>query len=67
MIKVSILTLIIIFLRECIERKDVQAKYVKSQDQAADIFSKPLKQEDFVKFKNLLGVTGSSLRGGVGS
>ena len=43
MIKVSILTLIIIFVRECIERKDVQAKYVKSHDQAVDIFTRPLK------------------------
>ncbi|KAH9719925.1 hypothetical protein KPL70_005931 [Citrus sinensis] len=55
------------FIRECIARKEVQIKYVKSQDQAADIFTKPLKQEDFVKFKSLLCVTGSSLRGGVGS
>ena len=55
------------FIRECIARKEVQIKYVKSQDQAADIFTKPLKQEDFVKFRSLLGVTGSSLRGGVGS
>ncbi|KAH9672319.1 hypothetical protein KPL70_017676 [Citrus sinensis] len=46
------------FIRECIARKEVQIKYVKSQDQAADIFTKPLKQEDFVKFRSLLGVTG---------
>ncbi|KAH9671981.1 hypothetical protein KPL70_017541 [Citrus sinensis] len=55
------------FIRECIARKEVQIKYVKLQDQAADIFTKPLKQEDFVRFRSLLGVTGSSLRGGVGS
>ncbi|KAH9650236.1 hypothetical protein KPL70_026291 [Citrus sinensis] len=55
------------FIRECIARKEVQIKYVKSQDQAVDIFTKPLKQEDFVKFISLLGVIGSSLRGGVGS
>ncbi|KAH9681844.1 hypothetical protein KPL71_027113 [Citrus sinensis] len=55
------------FIRECIARKEVQIKYVKSQDQAADIFTKPLKQEDFVRFRSLLGVTGSSLRGRVGS
>lgn len=55
------------FIREYIARKEVQIKYVKSQDQAADIFTKPLKQEDFVRFRSLLGVTGSSLRGGVGS
>ena len=28
---------------ECIKRKDIQAKYVKSQDQVAVIFTKPLK------------------------
>ncbi|KAH9648545.1 hypothetical protein KPL70_025633 [Citrus sinensis] len=44
------------FIRECIARKEVQIKYVKSQDQAADIFTKPLKQEDFVRFRSLLGV-----------
>ena len=55
------------FIRECIARKEVQIKYVKSQDQAADIFTNPLKQEDFVKFRSLLGITGSSLREGVGS
>ncbi|KAH9681167.1 hypothetical protein KPL71_026862 [Citrus sinensis] len=51
------------FIRECIARKEVQIKYVKSQDQAVDIFTKSLKQEDFVKFRSLLGVTGSSLKG----
>ena len=51
------------FIRECIARKEVQIKNVKSQDQAVNIFTKPLKQEDFVKFKSLLSVTGSSLNG----
>ncbi|KAM1274613.1 hypothetical protein ACFX1Q_025409 [Malus domestica] len=36
------------YLRECIARKDVQVEYMKSQDQVASIFTKPLKQEDFV-------------------
>ena len=36
----------------------MQVKYMKSQDQLADIFTKPLKQEDFVKLRNLLSVTG---------
>ena len=46
----------------------MQIKYMKSQDQAADICTKPLKREDFVKFRSLLDVTESSLRGGgVGS
>ena len=55
------------FIKWCITRKEVQVKYVKSQDQAIDVFTKPLKQEDFVKFRSLLGVTGSSLKGIVAS
>ena len=51
------------FIRECIARKEVQIKFVKSQDQAVDIFTKPLKQEDFVKFRSSVGVTRSSLKG----
>ena len=42
-------------------------KYVKSYDQVADIFTKPLKREDFLRIRRLLGVTKSSLREGVES
>lgn len=45
------------FIRECIEKKEVKLKYVMSQDQAADIFTKPLKLETFVKLRSMLGVT----------
>ncbi|KAM2708646.1 hypothetical protein FF1_045238 [Malus domestica] len=45
------------YIRECIARKDVQVESVKSQDQFADIFIKPLKQEDFVRLRNSIGVT----------
>ncbi|KAM2778784.1 hypothetical protein COP1_014123 [Malus domestica] len=45
------------YIRECIARKDVQVEYVKSQDQIADIFTKPLKQEDFIRLRNSIGVT----------
>lgn len=45
------------FIRECIEMKEVKLKYVMSQDQAADIFTKPLKLETFVKLRSMLGVT----------
>ncbi|KAM1182925.1 hypothetical protein ACFX19_001361 [Malus domestica] len=45
------------YIRECITRNDVQVEYVKSQDQVADIFTKPLKQEDFVRLRNSIGVT----------
>ncbi|RZB65513.1 Retrovirus-related Pol polyprotein from transposon TNT 1-94 [Glycine soja] len=39
------------FIRECIEKKEVKLKYVMSQDQAGDIFTKPLKLETFVKLR----------------
>ncbi|KAE8666843.1 hypothetical protein F3Y22_tig00112490pilonHSYRG00048 [Hibiscus syriacus] len=55
------------YIRECVARKDVEVEYVKSQDQVADIFTKPLTIEDFLRLRNLLGVTRSSLREGVGS
>ena len=53
------------YIRDCIRRKDVQLEYVKTHDQVADIFTKPLKKEDFTRLRNFLGVTKSSLRGGV--
>ncbi|XP_050150594.1 uncharacterized mitochondrial protein AtMg00810-like [Malus sylvestris] len=45
------------YIRECIAREDVQVEYMKSQDQVADIFTKPLRQEDFVRLRNTIGVT----------
>ena len=53
------------YIKECITRKDMQLEYVKSYDQVVDIFTKPLKQEDFPKLRSLIGVTKSSLRGDV--
>ncbi|KAE8657590.1 hypothetical protein F3Y22_tig00116989pilonHSYRG00496 [Hibiscus syriacus] len=50
------------YIRECVARKDVEVEYVKSQDQVVDIFTKPLTSEDFLRLRNLLGVTRSSLR-----
>ena len=51
------------YIRKYITGKDVQLKYMKSHYQVADIFLKPLKQEDFSKLRSLIGVTKSSLRG----
>ena len=51
------------------KKKEIELTYVKSSDQVADIFTKPLKVDLFNKFKMLLGmVDGSklSLRGNVG-
>ena len=45
------------FIRENIGKKEVQLRYVKSQDQIADIFTKPLKYEDFTRLRARLGLT----------
>ena len=37
------------FIRECIASKEVQLDFVKSQDQVADIFTKPLNYDTFYK------------------
>ncbi|KAL5763908.1 hypothetical protein ACOSQ2_016502 [Xanthoceras sorbifolium] len=44
------------YIRECIAKRDVQMEYVKSQDQIADIFTKPLKFEDFTRLRSLFGM-----------
>jgi len=44
------------FIRECIARKEVQLEFVKSHDQVANIFTKPLKYDTFYKLQALLGV-----------
>ncbi|KAK2991758.1 hypothetical protein RJ640_015492 [Escallonia rubra] len=55
------------FIRESIAKKQVQVKFVKSEDQDADIFTKPLNREVFEKLRSRLGTRESSLRGHVGS
>ncbi|KAK3012400.1 hypothetical protein RJ639_010565 [Escallonia herrerae] len=44
------------FIRECVSKKEVELEYVKSQDQVADIFTKPLKIDVFHKLRMSLGV-----------
>ncbi|XP_048615895.1 LRR receptor-like serine/threonine-protein kinase GSO1 [Brassica napus] len=53
------------YIRECVTKMDVQLEYVKTNDQVADIFTKPLKREDFIKMgsfsfqhTHLLNITG---------
>ncbi|KAK2970863.1 hypothetical protein RJ640_022305 [Escallonia rubra] len=54
------------FIRESIAKKQVQVKFVKSEDQDADIFTKLLNREVFEKLRSRLGMRESSLRGRVG-
>ncbi|XP_042056179.1 secreted RxLR effector protein 161-like [Salvia splendens] len=45
------------YIRECVANQEIQVEYVKSQDQVADIFTKTLKYDDFIKIRTLLGMT----------
>ncbi|KAG6425267.1 hypothetical protein SASPL_115694 [Salvia splendens] len=45
------------YIRECVANQEIQVEYVKSQDQVADIFTKHLKYEYFIKIKMLLEMT----------
>ena len=44
------------FIRELIKDKEVEVLYCKSQDQLADLFTKPLKKELLIKMRKLIGV-----------
>ena len=58
------------FIREHVKKKYVGLTYVKTHDQVADIFIKPLVVDPFYKLKNLLGMKHErqlSLRWGVGN
>jgi len=47
------------FIKECIVKKEVQLKFMKTHDQVVDIFTKPLKNKIFSKLRALFGVTGN--------
>jgi len=56
------------FIREHVKAKEVELVSCRTYDQAADIFTKPLKHEAFIKMKIMLGMKNhpeSSLRGDV--
>ncbi|XP_056159718.1 secreted RxLR effector protein 161-like [Syzygium oleosum] len=44
------------FIREQVKEKEIEISHVKSEDQVADIFTKPLKVDAFWKLKSLLGM-----------
>lgn len=48
------------FIRECVERGDVIVKFVCSNEQKADIFTKSLGKLKFVEMRNELGVKNTS-------
>ena len=49
------------FIQKCIAKKEVELKYVKSHDKVADIFTNPLKFEDFHKLRLSLRVKKKNL------
>jgi len=44
------------FIRDLVNDKEIELEFVRSEDQVADIFTKPLKAELFLKMKRLMGM-----------
>lgn len=49
------------FLRDLVNKGEVQLKFCGTRDQVADIFTKPLKLEAFEEFRRKLGVCDGSI------
>ena len=43
-------------IRDAVEEKEVEVKYVRIQDQVADIFTKVLSKEKFIYFRDFVGI-----------
>ena len=53
------------YIRQLVEDGSVQLKYVPTTEQPADIFTKPLGPDKFVKFRGSIGVVNRlSIKGG---
>ncbi|KAK6130243.1 hypothetical protein DH2020_036053 [Rehmannia glutinosa] len=44
------------FLRDCVSKRKIEISFVPSQDQLADIFTKPLTSRDFASIRARLGI-----------
>ena len=44
------------FLRDQVGKNMIKLEYCKSEDQIADIFTKPLKIDAFIKLRDMLGM-----------
>ncbi|KAK6120346.1 hypothetical protein DH2020_045903 [Rehmannia glutinosa] len=44
------------FLRDCVSKRKIEISFVPSQDQLADIFTKPLSSETFASIRSRLGI-----------
>ena len=53
------------FIRDVVEEKEVEMKYVRTQNQVADIFTKALSKEKFIYFRDLMGIQEQPLKASV--
>lgn len=45
------------FLRDLVEKNKIELKFCKTEDQVANILTKPLKVDAFEKLRNMLGIS----------
>ncbi|KNZ78120.1 Copia protein [Termitomyces sp. J132] len=53
------------FLRERVASREITVRYINTKDNVADIFTKALAAPQFVRLRDILGMTQHSTRGGV--
>ena len=44
------------FIRNCMEEDKVKVKYIRTEDQLADLFTKPLGITKFLEFRKKIGI-----------
>ncbi|KAH9672026.1 protein ALUMINUM SENSITIVE 3 [Citrus sinensis] len=54
------------FLRDHVQKGDVVIKFVSTENQLADIFTKPLSEEHFIKIRHEFGIEMAKFRSGSG-
>ena len=52
------------YIRKLVKNQEIELKFYKSENQVADIFTKPLKMDVFEKLKMMLGVIDFTIQGG---
>ena len=56
------------FIRELMEQGEIKLEFCKTEEQLADVFTKPVSAEKFTRFRDMLGVQDfSRLRGSIGN
>ena len=50
------------YIRELVKNQEIELEFCRSEDQVADIFTKPLKTNVFEKLKMMLGVIDFTIR-----